>query len=283
MLSFDSSRLAIPLAVAVVILFAGCSHTPSEIAYRQRVESGFETPEEVVRFKVSDMDRQRAVASAQDYLPQIANAIELDFIRAASRGDVSAVKLMLSGGIRINASDAYGNSALLEASGNGHLDVVRALLAAGAHVDGMDASLTPLSSATIHNQLQIVQLLLRKGARIDTTGKDGTPAVLRAVQLNRVDVCRELLLAGANTRTRDANGSSLLHIAVLAGYRDMVALLLEFGANPNVADADGLSPLYWAERNPQSDITSMLIKAGAIDSLKAVVSRRSHQYFFGEF
>jgi ankyrin repeat protein len=82
---------------------------------------------------------------------------------------------------------------------------------------------------------------------------------------------------------KDANGGSLLHIAVLANYKDMVAILLEFGANPNAADIDGLSPLYWAERTPESEITSMLIKAGADSSAKAVVSRKSQQYFFGEF
>ena len=53
-------------------------------------------------------------------------------IAAATRGDAAAVRTLLANGADVNAKTSKGETALMLASAKGHLDVVKALLAAKA-------------------------------------------------------------------------------------------------------------------------------------------------------
>lgn len=277
----SSSSLLCLAVVGLASLVGGCARDAGQLAYRQRLEYGIETPEDMQRFRTPDLERQQRVASAQDYVAQLASPLEMQMMQAAAQGNATEVKAALAQGARVNAADAWGNSALLLAAGKGQLETVRLLLSSGARIEGMDASLTPLASAALHGQAQIVQLLLRKGAKVDATGRDETNALQRAVQQNQLGAARELLLGGASTKTLDSNGSDVLHNAVRDGREAMVALLLAFAADPNSLDADGLSPLYWAEFSGAAAMADQLMAAGARADRKKVVLRKSQPYDFG--
>ena len=65
----------------------------------------------------------------------------------------------------MNKSYAHGRTPLYWASSQGHLEVVRALLAAGADVNRSDNyGFTPLSVALAFNHTQIADLLRDAGA-----------------------------------------------------------------------------------------------------------------------
>ena len=280
--SSDGLQRLVLVAIGALLL-GGCAGDAAQLAYRQRLEAGIETPEEMVRYRTPDLERQRMVASAQDYLPQAASPLDMQLLQAAAQGRTADMKALLAEGAHVNAADAWGNTALLLVAGRGDLESTQLLLAAGARVQGMDAPLSPLSSAALHGQAQVVRLLLRKGAKVNAGGSDGISPLAHAVQLNQLAAARELLQARANVAVKDGNGSGLLHSAVLNNRVQMVALLLEFGANPNAADADGLSPLYWAEFSAQSDVAGLLVAAGADGSRRKVAIRTSQPYAFGEF
>lgn len=58
-----------------------------------------------------------------------------DMVGAAAKGDQELVKLALSSGIHVDATDTKGMTALQSAAGQGQAAVVRTLIRAGANVD----------------------------------------------------------------------------------------------------------------------------------------------------
>lgn len=96
-------------------------------------------------------------------------------IAAASDGDTLAVRRLLARGANLNNSteegtDAQGRTALSAAAHSGHLDVMDALLSAGANPDACDGSgITALGAAALAGQEDAVEMLLEWGANPDAS------------------------------------------------------------------------------------------------------------------
>ena len=99
-----------------------------------------------------------------------------DIFRSAGAGDIDTVKYHLANGIKLNARDKTGKTALLWAIRNKKHEVVYHLLDRGANPNLADNNkLTPLFWAVRMRRPELVTALLNKGADItvrDSRGKD---------------------------------------------------------------------------------------------------------------
>lgn len=83
----------------------------------------------------------------------------------ARYGDAGTLARYLDAGAPVNLTNDKGNTLLMLAAYNGHLQAVVELLMRGADPDRPnDRSQTPLSGAVFKNQIDIVDLLLKHGA-----------------------------------------------------------------------------------------------------------------------
>jgi hypothetical protein len=83
---------------------------------------------------------------------------------AAKSGDMSGLQTALAGNVDVDAFDANGQTALIVAIKNNHVDIVRALLAHGANPNTADSrGLTPLRAARIRGNFAIQTALERNG------------------------------------------------------------------------------------------------------------------------
>jgi len=73
--------------------------------------------------------------------------------------------------------------------------------------------LTPLQGAAFSNKLRLAQALLRKGARVSDSGRQGA-AIHLASRYGHPEMVQLLLRSGANANTKNANGETPLHLAV---------------------------------------------------------------------
>ena len=86
---------------------------------------------------------------------------------AARKGHSETVGVLAEGGAEINSRDFYHGSALWYAVNGGHIETVRVLLDSGADIEENHWGATPLSEAARLNYVDLVQLLLKRGANRD--------------------------------------------------------------------------------------------------------------------
>ncbi|KAL3144720.1 Ankyrin repeat and KH domain-containing protein 1 [Trebouxia sp. C0009 RCD-2024] len=92
---------------------------------------------------------------------------------AASCGHAKDVKALLSAGANVDGRDATGRTALIRACFDGHLEVAEVLLRAGADVNASDKwGWTALMGACMWGRLEVAEVLLRAGADVNASTTD---------------------------------------------------------------------------------------------------------------
>lgn len=111
-------------------------------------------------------------------------------------------------------------SALMWASGEGHVSVVRALLEIGANPRAVND--TPLKSAARRGHTEVVRALIEAGANVQASRNH---ALRFAAENGHADVVRLLLESGANIHARD---DAPLRAARWYGHEDVVLILQDW-------------------------------------------------------
>ena len=145
---------------------------------------------------------------------------------AAKYGRYRAVRLLLSRGADVHAGDADRTTALHQAALKGHAHIVLMLLESGAHTESrtfLNKSTALLYAATKRS----VQMLLEKGADINSTDSSGNTPLIRAAKDNQKAIVRLLLENGALISAVDNGGKTALHWAQIRNYKEIVRLLQE--------------------------------------------------------
>ena len=174
--------------------------------------------------------------------------------------------LLLNGGSGFTRThDDALDRALIDAIEHRERETVIELLSRGASVDARGINLTALETAIFYADIDIVKLLLQKGAKIgDEDLADAARGVQGDNQKSTV-IVKLLLAAGANV---SAGGVDALSAAAQANNMDLVTLFLAKGVNPNGKTHEGTSVLFEVVRTDSIDTIRSLLAAGA--DLKAV-------------
>lgn len=156
--------------------------------------------------------------------------------------------LMLAGCVGGSKGDLH------QAALNGHVEIVKVLLEAGADVNAKSgrSGLTPLHEAA-------------KKEHVDEAAKNG-----------HVETVKVLLKAGADVNAEDGDGDTpllyaagkrtiedILNPAVNFEKVEIVKMLLKEGANVNAKNKNGRTPLYWPMKQGKDNVVKVLVEAGA--------------------
>lgn len=146
---------------------------------------------------------------------------------AAARGREDTVRLLLTQGSDINASNRNGQTPLHLAVNQGSYGVVRLLLEQGAMVDVVEtaAGYTPLHYAAAQGHTDLCELLIRFGADPDTPTRDRDSPLHLAVEKGRAGVIGVLLKYRARLDARNRNGMTPLQLAQHLNNREIVNLI----------------------------------------------------------
>jgi hypothetical protein len=138
-----------------------------------------------------------------------------------------------------------GKTALHRAAYAGELDVILLLLKAGAEVDSGDDNdqKTGLHFACDQGHSEVVQTLLEHGADIAAQTSPFRETMLHlASRAGRHEVVQILLEHGADVSVKDMRNFTSLHMAAAGGNPAVVRALLEHGADADAKDAEGKTP-----------------------------------------
>jgi ankyrin repeat protein len=180
---------------------------------------------------------------------------------AAAAGDVlQAGALIMDDPSSVNVRDKRGFTPLSMAAQKGNLDVVKLLVEKGAAVDAKANYVgSPASVSEFYADPQIVKLLTVK-APIEATG--ATPLYIAAKE-GHVAVMTVLLDKGAAIDAKADDAGTPLTISALNGHAGAVELLLDRGAAVEGFSKGGATALVLAGQSGHASIVQMLLKKGA--------------------
>ena len=173
-------------------------------------------------------------------------------------GNEAMARLLLQHGARWQHTDRLGGNCLEEAAFAGHAPLVELLRQQGMAVEW------PLHLAAGLGQRERVAELIAMGADVNqpTGGWENSPLAY-AVGGGQLEVAQMLVEHGARIDTRNAVGATLLHVAAAYGHVEMVVWLLEGQQDLRTAvDHEGYTPIDWS----QSERVRQLLEPQAVST-----------------
>lgn len=168
---------------------------------------------------------------------------ETAFILAASGEQASGnveypiTHFLLNSGADISDKDRYGKTALIYVSGDDSYDAEGGL-----------------------KKLELVKLLVEKGALVNERAKDGGTALLAAASKGNARIVEFLLESKANPSLGYVDGyTPLMAASSFFGNLDIVNMLLKSGVDINSKDASGKTALDYARQSKKDEIVAALL------------------------
>jgi len=182
--------------------------------------------------------------------------LDTSLISCVRRGDVDKAAELLQRGANPKAANASGMTALQYAAMTGRIEIMKMLISKGADVNARDQfGRTPLLEACGRPNTQAVALLLEAGA---------TPhpeALGFACWLNRSEATALLLKAGLSPDGGIVD-------AAQGGHVKLLRFLLQKGANVNARSGSGNTALHTAALQGGIEAVTLLLEEGADPNAK---------------
>jgi ankyrin repeat protein len=193
-------------------------------------------------------------------------------------GDLQKVKNILkskNSKIDINAKNDKGETALIIASKNAHLEIIKYLIKNGADINLKDHK-NRTALAILEKNLQISEKTKSEILKIFLNSKnlsidsiiDGRTLLMRYSQEGNLKKVKELIKNGAKIDILDEYSASALFYASASGHLNIVEFLAKNGADLNIQSSFGYTPLIIATRNDKFNVVKFLTENGADLELK---------------
>jgi len=163
------------------------------------------------------------------------------FFHSIEHGSIEEIKNHLAAGVDVNAKNKDGETALFPAARYDHLEIVELLINKGA-----DAKVTNERGYTLLHALQVV---------LKSENPDGTERRKKIAQL--------LLEKGVDINARCSSGETLLHHLVCwREDAELVNFYISKGADINARNSDGYTPLDLAIDSGCEGVAKAIYKEG---------------------
>jgi ankyrin repeat protein len=113
---------------------------------------------------------------------------------------------------------------------------------------------TVLMTAVVEGHCEVVDCLIKHGAKVDAKNDGGIAALMLAASDETATMTQLLLDAGADVNARDAYGRTALFHAAQFARAEVVKLLLANGVNPHITNRRGKTALQITMRDASSSL-----------------------------
>ncbi|KAK2812771.1 hypothetical protein FQN50_001100 [Emmonsiellopsis sp. PD_5] len=250
-----------------------------------------------VSFQAPTDDTNDDLGMGEESIQEVDELKRSPLFRAAEKGYIHIMKLLIDHGANVNFKDESGKTPLFRAAKNGYEEAVNLLLENGAdpnteegRVAVLEAALTgleleailprssdedielmakearpPGSQKALDAHEGVVNLLLGKGFAL------GPPVATKRIRKllhlaashNFESLLRHLLQVGAEVNCKDERGRTPILLAALKRHEVVMKLLLDSCADPNIRADEGQTPLSIAAANNHEGMTKLLLISGA--------------------
>ena len=145
-------------------------------------------------------------------------------------GNLDQVAQLLNGGVDADVPDQHGFPPLHVAAGYGHAEIVELLLSRGANVNSRNVEGGTALHLAANGHADVVSVLLANSANVDLANANRVAAIHVAVQGSHVDVVRMLVDSGADVASRLSSGETPLEMALEDNFETIAGILRAAGA-----------------------------------------------------
>ncbi len=182
-------------------------------------------------------------------------------------------------------SDGNENSRgdeLCEAAAAGDIETVKAQLIEGADPNARDRELgaTPLSWATLFNQVEVGKFLIQKGADPNARNRDGGTPLHGAAFLGHAGIATLLIQKGADVNARNDKGESPLDVSKVDwGITQLISSWLEIELNRDKVESGRTAIVEMLQQHIATDTSRSgddvcsAVRRGDIESLKGLLAK----------
>ena len=182
-------------------------------------------------------------------------------------GDQDSVEGILKMGVKIESVNDIKETPLAEAISTGEIDIVRMLIKRGANVNAKvyDEATPLILVAASSGQLEIVDALLKSKVNVNVTDKYGQNALEEAAMSGDKTIYERLKSLGMKTK-------SPLHCAAGLGDLDEIKRLIKAGQNVN-AQTKGwkYTPIFFASSAGNQAAIALLLQYKADPNLTTIL------------
>jgi ankyrin repeat protein len=185
-------------------------------------------------------------------------------LMAVKNNDTSEISALLAGGkADINIVDDDSDNVLMYAALYASTDVMELLLKKGAKINARNRAGETALMWSIHDRNKVA-LLLKNGADINAAARSGNTALLiGCVGNNQYEVVKMLLDKGAEISAKNKAKETALMRAALFGDTVTISLLISKGLDINAKNSDGRTALIQAIENSNRRVALQLLELGA--------------------
>jgi ankyrin repeat protein len=132
---------------------------------------------------------------------------------------------------------------------------------------------TPLHYAVYHDDVALVDSLLKAGAKASVVNRYGSTPLLEAAVRGNPVVIEKLLKAGADPNVGNSDGQTPLMILSRTSNIGAAKLLIKQGANVNETEHwHNQTPLMWAAAESQPAMVKLLLEHGAKADARSLIN-----------
>uniref|UniRef100_A0A8C3KB06 Death associated protein kinase 1 n=1 Tax=Calidris pygmaea TaxID=425635 RepID=A0A8C3KB06_9CHAR len=207
-----------------------------------------------------------SVARSDDTLDEEDSFVMKAIIHAINDDNVPGLQHLLGSltNYDVNQPNKHGTPPLLIAAGCGNVQMLQLLLKRGSRIDVQDkAGSNAIYWASRHGHVETLKFLNDNKCPLDVKDKSGETALHVAARYGHVDVVQFLCSIGSNPNFQDKEEETPLHCAAWHGYYSVAKALCETGCNVNIKNKEGETPLLTASARGYHDIVECLAEHGA--------------------
>lgn len=185
-------------------------------------------------------------------------------MNAAQENDLDGLERAIRAGANINARTGDHSSLFDSPAPPTNANVINALFGGDATTDqSLAHQWTALMMATIEGHVQVVRQLIERGADLDAESDEGWTATRFAVSMDEAEILRMLLEAGANPDSRDHQQRTALMQAAAENIQASLKVLLDAGADMGMKDRNGQTALTIAQNYGHAEIVKLIKQASS--------------------
>lgn len=139
---------------------------------------------------------------------------------AAAQGHVEVVKALLAARVDSNLrafnfhmGDYTALMAAMDSDSKNRLEMLDAMIAAGAELNPTDAGRTPLMRAIEKNDITLIEALLKRGAKVNWKNRQGLTPLMAAMVGSSPVIVKFLIDSGADVNARSNDSQTALSLA----------------------------------------------------------------------